>query len=249
MPKKYKDVPFSPVKVIIPRKRFRKIFTEVADFQVPEPFYNKMLTVLDVLEADDGISDRDQITKNIYAKIYVMTPEIESFGEAQHALVTKVFNKMRYFLRMIKCDLYVGRKKNGVPAKVAIQRRKDFFVNFPEFRIEKEDYVVVYRYGKTAGGWHGVMFHRSYKSKKAFFEDYGKIREICEIVVDDISRDEAEELCKDTPFPCRLAACVEQCIEEDGKFREAIFVELLRILNKKHADEFATTLKKAGIIS
>lgn len=85
-------------------------------------------------------------------------------------------------------------------------------------------YVVVFRYTKEAGGYHGVITWTSYPSEEEFNQAYTpEMATHQEVVEKGVTQERAIELTRQTPFACRIAAARQEATDDDGEFNPFIF--------------------------
>ena len=72
-------------------------------------------------------------------------------------------------------------------------------------------YNVVLQYTDQAGGYEGVRYWTSFKSKAKFIESYPKgLNKLQKVIAEGVTQDKAIELSSQTPVACERAACLEE---------------------------------------
>ncbi len=85
-------------------------------------------------------------------------------------------------------------------------------------------YIVVFRYTKKAGGYHGIITWTSYPSEEEFIQAYTpEMAAYQEVVEKGITQERAIELTRQTPFACRIRAAKQEATDSDGNFNPVIF--------------------------
>ena len=85
-------------------------------------------------------------------------------------------------------------------------------------------YIVVFRYTKKAGDYHGIITWTSYPTEEEFNKIYTQ-EEMAyrEVVEKGVTQERAIELTRQTPFACRIAAASQDATDADGNFNPIVF--------------------------
>jgi len=88
-------------------------------------------------------------------------------------------------------------------------------------------YQVVFQYTRATGGFEGVRIRMSFRDKKHFEEYYDQEeRKTMTVVEKDVTDARAEQLIKDVPRACRIAACYEEALNRETGLIDPFILEL-----------------------
>lgn len=90
---------------------------------------------------------------------------------------------------------------------------------------EQKSYNVAFAYTRTTGGYEGVITWASFESKEEFDKWYTEeMRKAKRVVEEDITKERAIELARQTPTVCRLAAAYQEAKNHspEGKINQDV---------------------------
>ena len=119
-----KQTSLDETNIIVPDINFQIALAEkMKKKNVTKNSLGKILEVLSVLHSHGGKTCRHFIMEVIYERCFDLS---QVTMDSRNVQVSRVLLKLRKNLALINCDLYVGPKKDGPDAKVAVIKGKGY---------------------------------------------------------------------------------------------------------------------------